>query len=108
MRANGRSAVAITYRIVPFPNGTVDLVFTVNEGEKIGIEEIVFVGNNAFSALRLKRQMATVEIRAGSASCAPRTPMIPTASRRDEERLRRFYNNRGYPDFRVVSVVPQL
>src|SRR3712207_5521891 len=58
---SGRSAAAITYRVVPLESGVVDVVFTVNEGEKIGIDEIVFVGNNAFSAWRLKRQMATVE-----------------------------------------------
>ena len=31
------------------------------EGGKIGVEEIRFVGNNAFGAWRLKRQMTTVE-----------------------------------------------
>src|SRR5262245_59360277 len=58
---SGRGAAAITYRVVPVGNNVVDLVFTVAEGEKIGVEEIVFVGNNAFSAWRLKRQLATVE-----------------------------------------------
>jgi outer membrane protein insertion porin family len=104
---NGRAAVDITYRTVPLPNGRVDLVFTVNEGEKIGIQEIVFVGNNAFSAFRLKRQMATVE--SGWLSFLRTTDTYdPDRLAGDEERLRRFYNNRGYPDFRVVSVVPQL
>ena len=58
---SGRSAASITYRTVPIAAGRVDLVFTVAEGDKIGVDEIVFVGNNAFSAWRLKRQMATVE-----------------------------------------------
>ena len=104
---NGRAAVGITYRAVPLPNGRVDLVFTVNEGEKIGIEEIVFVGNNAFSAFRLKRQLATVE--SGWLSFLRTTDTYdPDRLSADEDRLRRFYNNRGYPDFRVISIVPQL
>jgi outer membrane protein assembly complex protein YaeT len=103
----GRAAAAITYRAVPLPNNRVDVVFTVAEGEKIGVDEIVFVGNNAFSAWRLKRQMATSE--SGLLSWLRTTDTYdPDRMASDEERLRRFYVNRGYPDFRVVSIVPTL
>jgi outer membrane protein insertion porin family len=103
----GRSAAAITYRAVPLENNLVDLVFTVAEGEKIGVQEIVFVGNNAFGAWRLKRQMATVE--SGFLGWLRTTDTYdPDRMAGDEERLRRFYVDHGYPDFRVVSVVPTL
>jgi len=104
---SGRSAASITYRTVPIAAGRVDLVFTVAEGDKIGVDEIVFVGNNAFSAWRLKRQMATVE--SGLLSWLRTTDTYdPDRIAGDEDRLRRFYVNRGYPDFRIVSVVPTL
>ncbi len=41
----GRNAADVTKRIVQLPNGRVDLVFTVQEGEKTGIRDIKFVGN---------------------------------------------------------------
>ncbi|MFC2248584.1 outer membrane protein assembly factor BamA [Labrys portucalensis] len=103
----GRSTVQITYREVPLPNNRVDLVFTVAEGSKVGIDSINFVGNNNFSAWRLKRQMATVE--SGYLGWLRTTDTYdPDRLAGDEERLRQFYVNHGYPDFRVVSIVPSL
>src|SRR5208282_4187817 len=43
----GRNEALVTKRLVQLPNGRVDLVFTINEGEKTGIREIRFVGNHA-------------------------------------------------------------
>ena len=36
----GRNEASVTKRLVQLPNGRVDLVFTINEGEKTGIREI--------------------------------------------------------------------
>ena len=38
----------VTPRIVDLPNGRIDVVFTINEGDKTGVKEIRFVGNNQF------------------------------------------------------------
>jgi len=103
----GRSTVEISYRTVALPNNRVDLVFTIAEGVKIGIDEIRFVGNNNYSAWRLKRQMSTIE--SGYFSWLRTTDTYdPDRLANDEERLRQFYVNHGYPDFRVLSVVPSL
>ncbi|WP_413988084.1 outer membrane protein assembly factor BamA [Labrys okinawensis] len=103
----GRSTVQISYREVPLPNNRVDLVFTVAEGVKIGIDEIKFVGNNNYSDWRLKRQMVTIE--SGYLGWLRTTDTYdPDRLAADEERLRVFYVNHGYPDFRVLSVVPSL
>src|SRR5262249_53112572 len=89
------------------PNNRVDVVITVNEGAKVGIDEIRFIGNNAFSAWRLKRQMVTVE--SGYFGWLRTTDTYdPDRIAADVERLTRFYAKRGYPDFRVTSVVPTL
>src|SRR5690606_37042435 len=86
----GRSAVDITARTVPVGPGSVDLVFTVDEGGKVGVDEIVFQGNNAFSAWRLKRQMATVE--SGWLGWLRSTDTYdPDRIAADSEALRRFY-----------------
>ena len=46
---SGRYDVTVTPKIVELPNGRVDLIFEINEGEKTGVAKIVFVGNNAFT-----------------------------------------------------------
>lgn len=103
----GRSTVQISYRTVDLPNNRVDVVFTIAEGVKVGIDTITFVGNNNFSEWRLKRQMVTVE--SGYLGWLRTTDTYdPDRLAADEERLRVFYVNHGYPDFRVVSVVPTL
>ena len=43
----GRAEVQVSYRLVQLPNGRVDVVFKVNEGDKTGVREIKFVGNQA-------------------------------------------------------------
>ena len=40
----------------------IDVVFTINEGDKTGVKEIRFVGNNAISSSRLRGVMTTTEI----------------------------------------------
>ena len=45
----GRNDVTVTYRLVTLPNGRVDLVFKVDEGDKTGIKSINFIGNNNIS-----------------------------------------------------------
>jgi len=104
---SGRSTAVITARTVPVGPDSVDLVFTIGEGVKVGIEAINFVGNDHFSAWRLKRQLSTVE--SGWLSWLRTTDTYdPDRLSADEDKLRRFYANHGYPDFKVVSVVPAL
>ncbi len=52
-KKTGRNSALVTKRLVTLPNGRVDLVFTINEGEKTGVREIRFVGNHAYSDYRL-------------------------------------------------------
>ena len=58
----GRSAVTVTFRTVPLPDGRVDLVFHVDEGQKTGVRQINFVGNQAVSSGRLKGLMQITEM----------------------------------------------
>ena len=45
-RRSAATTIKVTYRLVNLPNGRVDLVFTIDEGDKTGIKSINFVGNN--------------------------------------------------------------
>ncbi|MCG8633340.1 MAG: outer membrane protein assembly factor BamA, partial [Desulfobacterales bacterium] len=51
----------ITYEIKSLKNDQADIIFTIDEGEKIRIESIVFEGNDHFSDKELKKAMQTQE-----------------------------------------------
>lgn len=104
---SGRSAVTISSRTVELPNDRVDIVYTVAEGGKIGVSEIRFTGNTTFGDWRLKRQVSTIE--SGWLSFIRTSDTYdPERINGDQDRLRQFYINRGFPDMRVVSTNAEL
>jgi outer membrane protein insertion porin family len=98
----GRNAASVTKRLVQLPNGRVDLVFTINEGEKTGIREIRFVGNHAVSDFRLRNLMQTSTM--NFLSWFKNTDVYdPDRLASDEEAIRRYYMKNGYADFRITN-----
>src|ERR1700742_2301837 len=53
-RHSGRYDVRVTPEIIEQPNNRVDLIFTVEEGQKTSVKSIEFVGNSYYSSYRLK------------------------------------------------------
>lgn len=51
----------ITYEIEPLKNHQADIIISLDEGDKVRIEEIVFEGNKYFSDKKLKKVMKTQE-----------------------------------------------
>ncbi len=101
-RRAGNAAAAVSYRIVNLPNGTVDVVFEIKEGDKTGIKHVVFVGNQAFSSGKLVDLMQTTEM--NWLSWFKSTDVYdPDRIASDLELIRRFYLKNGYADFRVVA-----
>jgi outer membrane protein insertion porin family len=101
-RRFGRAAAKVTYRTVDLPNGTLDVVYTIDEGDKTGIKAITFVGNHAFSDSRLRDLMTSSEMNLLS--------FIKTSDVYDPDRIandldliRRYYLKNGYADFRIVN-----
>ncbi|WP_395665957.1 outer membrane protein assembly factor BamA [Methylocella sp.] len=101
-RRSGRAAASVRARTVDLPNGRVDVVFTIEEGDKTGIKEINFVGNQAFSAGKLRDLMQTTEMNFLSFF---KTSDVydPDRIASDLELIRRFYLKNGYADFRVIG-----
>jgi outer membrane protein insertion porin family len=99
---NGRFDVSVVPKIIDRPNNRVDLVFEINEGEKTGIKSIVFVGNNSYSAWRLKEVIKTSE---STFLTFLQTTDVYDADRIEADRdlIRRFYLKHGYADVQVVS-----
>lgn len=101
-RRSGRALARVTSRIVTLPNGRIDVVYTIEEGDKTGIKEIRFVGNQAVSDRRLRDIMTTSET--GILSFLKTTDVYdPDRLSADLELIRRYYLRKGYADFRVVS-----
>ena len=105
--AIGRSDATVTTRLVPVDGGRVNLAFEINEGDRTKISSINFVGNQAFGDGRLSDVITTK--RSGMLSFLSRKDVYDEDKlRADEELLRRFYYNRGYADFRVISSFAEL
>lgn len=105
--AIGRSDAVVTTRLVPVDGGRVNLAFEINEGDRTKISAINFVGNQAFGDGRLADVITTK--RSGILSFLSRKDVYDEDKlRADEELLRRFYYNRGYADFRVISSFAEL
>lgn len=98
----GRADVSVNASVVDLGENRVNVVFQIAEGGKTKISNINFTGNNAFGDRRLQGIIST-----------KRTNFMSWLSRNDvydeqrlaadEETIRRFYFNRGYADFRMLS-----
>ena len=98
----GRQDADVSYEVLPLANNRVNVIYRVNEGDKTKIARIDFIGNNTFSARRLADVITTKET--GLLSFL-QTSDIYDESRlnSDEELLRRFYLNKGFADFQILS-----
>jgi outer membrane protein insertion porin family len=106
-RRNGKFAATVDPQIIQRPQNRVDLIFSISEGPTTGIARISFIGNKHFSDSTLKGQIATEES-AWWKFLASNDNYDPDRLTFDREQLRRFYLQRGYADFRVVSAVAEL
>jgi len=80
----------------------VNLVFEIKENEKLGVRQIAFAGNVAFSATRLK---SVIETGTTNLLSFVLNNDIYDSDRIENDRdlLRKFYMAHGYPDVRVSA-----
>lgn len=103
----GRDDATVTTRVSDLGDNRVNVIFEIVEGGRTKIAAINFMGNNAFSDRRLQDVIATK--RSSFLSWLTRDDVYAEDRlRADEEALRRFYYNRGYADFQVVSAFAEL
>lgn len=107
MRRSGHFAATVEPKIIQRPQNRVDLVFEINEGPTTGVAAINFIGNRVYSDADLRAQIATTTS-AWWKFLATNDNYDPDRLIFDREQLRRFYLQRGYADFRVVSAVAEL
>ncbi|MFW5834597.1 MAG: outer membrane protein assembly factor BamA [Pseudomonadota bacterium] len=106
-RRNGRFAATVEPQVIELDQNRVDLVFEIVEGPLTTISGISFVGNEVFSDGRLRDVIQTTESRFWKFLTASDT-YDPDRLAFDEELLRRFYLDRGFIDFEVLSAIAEL
>ncbi len=103
----GREDADVSAQVMNLGENRVNIVFTVNEGGRTKIKDVNFVGNNAFSDRRLSDIIATK--RSSFLSFVLRDDIYDESRlKADEEALRKFYYNRGYADFQVISAFGEI
>ena len=106
-RRSGRISATVTPKIVELPQRRVDLIFEIHEGPKSGILRVNFQGNKQFSATDLRGVVVTKES-AWYRFFSTNDNYDPDRIEYDREQLRKYYRNRGFYDFRVISSVAEL
>ncbi|MFA4940166.1 outer membrane protein assembly factor BamA [Brevundimonas sp.] len=106
-RLQGRISATVTPKLVQLEQNRVDVIFEINEGPQTGISAINILGNQAFSDRDVRGVMVT-EKSTWWKFFSNNDNYDPNRLEYDQEQLRKFYTNRGYYDFRVVSSVAEL
>lgn len=106
-RRNGRFAASVEPKVVQLEQNRVDLIFEIGEGPVTGIRRIDIIGNRNLDDGKLRRAIATKETR-WYRFFSSDDSYDPDRVTLDRELLRKFYLERGYADFRVLSAVAEL
>ncbi len=101
-RNSGSFQAQVEPQIIDRGQNRVDLVFDITEGQKTSVGRVTFIGNSSFSDGRLRDVISTKE--SGILGFLRSTDTYdPDRLRRDQDQLRRFYFNKGFADFRILS-----
>jgi outer membrane protein insertion porin family len=101
-RQRGYFAVRVDPKTIRARDERVNLVFEITEGDKLAVRQILFIGNNAYAANKLKGEIKSGETNLLSFLL---DNDVYNADRieGDLDLLRRFYLAHGYADARVHS-----
>jgi outer membrane protein insertion porin family len=105
-RHAGRYDVTVVPELIEQPNNRVDLVFTITEGDKTGINSIEFIGNTTYSSYRLKDVIKTRESNLLS-FLGGSDVYDPDRIEADRDLIRRYYLKHGFADVQVVAALTE-
>lgn len=105
--AEGRLAARVDPKIIRRSDNRVDLVFEIREGDLTEIERIGFTGNRSYSDRRLRQVLESKQ--AGLLrTLIRRDTFAPERVPVDEKLLTDFYRSRGFADFKVQGIAPEI
>lgn len=106
-RRLGRFSAKVDPKIIRLPEGRIDLVFEIEEGPTTFIRKINFLGNKNFSGSKLEKVMQS-KIWRWYRFFVNDDLYDPDRFLNDQQELKRFYNDNGYPDMRIASAIAEL
>ncbi len=104
---NGRFSAKVIPQIIVLPQNRVNLIYKITEGPVAKIKKILFVGNKAFSSSKLQTELSSKETR-WYYFLSSSDQFNPTRLEYDRELLTRFYNSRGYANFKIISIITNI
>jgi len=107
-RRQGRFAARVEPKIVQLDQNRVDVVFEIHEGDLAKVRAINILGNQAFPAGRLRKEMFTHQAGGPLGFLKSNDTYDPDRLAADQQKLRAFYLTQGYADFRVVQALAEL
>jgi outer membrane protein insertion porin family len=106
-RRNGRYSAEITPQVIPLDQNRINLVYDIKEGPKALIQKITFIGNDSYESGALESVISSARER-WYAFLSDDDKYDPDRLAYDQERLRKFYYENGYADFKVKSAIAEL
>lgn len=106
-RRSGRFSARIRPEYKTLSQNRVDVVFVIEEGPTSGVRGINFIGNKEFSDARLRSEIVTRQSRLWR-FFSSNDNYDSSRMEYDREKLREFYLDKGYYDFRVASAVAEM
>lgn len=98
--------VDVQYAIEELPENRARVVFAINEGPKLVVRQITFIGNFSVKQADLRRVMTTKTWNLLS-FFNKSGRLIPAQVEEDRAALRLFYQNRGFADVRITDISSQ-
>jgi len=95
---------SVSFEIIPLENAQADIVFNMEEGEKIKVEKITFEGNKAFSNKKIKKAMETSE-KGFFSFITSSGNLNETEVKNDAIRIESLYKNNGFIDTKVSDPI---
>ncbi len=106
-RRSGRYSAEITPQIIPLDQNRVNLVYDIVEGPKALIQKITFIGNESYDAGTLESVVSSSK-EEWYQFLSDSDKYDPDRLQYDQEKLRKFYFENGYADFKVKSAIAEL
>jgi outer membrane protein insertion porin family len=95
---------SVTYKIITLEHSQTDIVFTIEEGEKLKVEKISFEGNKHFSDKKIKKTIDTSE-KGFFSIITSSGDLNETEVKNDVIRIESLYKNNGFIDAKVSDPI---
>jgi outer membrane protein insertion porin family len=94
-------------RLEDLPSAAVRATLEISDGPEVSVSRVQFLGNQAFSQVKLRKQMKEVAPEAHFAGLRGKDVYTPDRLQVDVGRLLEFYRGHGFPEARVGEPVAE-